>query len=133
MKAFLTGSHVYGTPKPESDIDLVVLVSPADLALIMAAHNASDRNDTDYSGAVTASLKFGKLNLLLETREDRFAIWRLGTSELKTKAPVHRDVAVETFRALRKRFGGASADSETRRDEVAGIIAPSRPPIDLAF
>ena len=28
MRAFLTGSHAYGTPTTNSDIDLVALVSP---------------------------------------------------------------------------------------------------------
>lgn len=129
MTAFLTGSQVYGTPTPESDIDLVVFVSPVDLALIIQAYRqaAGEPATANYDGAVTASLKFGKLNLLLETRADRVAIWQLGTSELKAKSPVVRDVAVETFKGLRKRFIAdlkpATSVLSSAADATNGVIA----------
>lgn len=34
MRAFLTGSRVYGSPKEDSDLDLVIHVSSGDLELL---------------------------------------------------------------------------------------------------
>jgi hypothetical protein len=52
---FITGSHAYGTPRPDSDIDLVTLVNP---------------NDRD------------KLNIIACCSKARFDVWKEGTEKL---------------------------------------------------
>lgn len=62
--SFLTGSYAYGTPKPESDIDLVVLVTATEAAKLAGIQIQEDAVLSDYYGRTkTHSLRFGKLNL----------------------------------------------------------------------
>lgn len=84
-RAFLTGSFAYGTPRktgPEaqqSDIDLVVLLSEEDMEdLRYMADNRTGSGARD-----SLSLRFGKLNLICECREDKYDAWRNGTKALK--------------------------------------------------
>lgn len=68
MNAFLTGSRVYGKVKPDSDIDLVVLLDHDSAEII---RKLSD----DPIGPV----RFGSLNLIICTDETMFMAWKLGT------------------------------------------------------
>ena len=90
--AFLTGSRVYGVPKNDSDIDLVVLVSAEDA---VALTKMADRSDTtaeqEYEGGI--SLHFGKLNLICETNPEKVKKWRAGTDLLQKIKPVSRTTA----------------------------------------
>ncbi len=94
MNSFITGSHAYGTPRPNSDIDLVVLVSKQDSELLWNSKNEDSK-----------SPRFGpKLNLLIFVVEDegavlRFEKWRDVTLELMARAPVTREEAVEAFKS----------------------------------
>lgn len=123
MKAFTTGSRVYGEPTADSDIDLVVLTSPgvitalAELADkevpafgLAAPGGASDPGPADSPAGVTASLKFGRLNLICVADLIAYAVWRKGTIELAKRAddtgkPVPRNEAVVHFRALQVLHG----------------------------
>lgn len=91
MNAFVTGSRVYGTPRPESDIDLCVVVSEHDLALL------SERADED-PGSGGHSLRFGKLNLIVLGQRS-FEAWQEATNELVAMKPVTREKAVELIKA----------------------------------
>jgi hypothetical protein len=75
MNAFICGSRAYGTPRPDSDVDLVVLVSAADMLKLAELSECANPNIT----------RFGRLNLIPVTSEIEFAAWRLGTEELCRK------------------------------------------------
>jgi hypothetical protein len=70
MKAFLTGSHVFGRPGPQSDIDLCILVDPG------LANQLRDMSES------TNTVRFGKLNLILCESDLEFATWKMSTERL---------------------------------------------------
>jgi hypothetical protein len=83
---FLTGSRAYGTPRPDSDHDLVVLVTQEQVEAL------AQRADSVKS----VSLRFGEYNLLCCTTHQHLA-WQRGTAALIARAPVTRDEAVAEF------------------------------------
>jgi hypothetical protein len=113
FNSIVTGSVAYGRPEKNSDVDLVILCSPADLdRLAKYADSTFDlrqKPDSDPgSGAekgLTASLRFGKLNVIVTTDLIAFGVWVEGTRELKSRAPVGREAAVAHFRELREKHG----------------------------
>ena len=102
--AFLTGSRAYGTPREDSDIDLVVLVDEMELIHLMHLAELVESCECPASdaGPDAASIRFGKLNLIAVTTEHHWEIWRNGTIDLIARKPVTRDEAVEHFHKLRK-------------------------------
>lgn len=99
MNAFITGSQIYGTPTPDSDVDLVVLMEPDagfDLATLFGAE--IERGKNNYPGAQFLA---GSLNIILCTDTDEFDIWQRGTCELEARKPVTRDEAKAHFAKLR--------------------------------
>ena len=104
MHSFITGSRAYGTPRPDSDIDLVVLVSPDDLAKLVEL--SDKQSDFGHPGGVHyedgCCLRFGPLNLICVTYPLHFETWKKGTEELVYKKPVTREVAVETLKRYRQ-------------------------------
>ena len=108
--AFLTGSRVYGTPTVKSDIDMVVLLSPAELELLREyaddpGHRCPSMLEDNAAGddSPTGSFMFGKLNLIVTTSRTRYMQWREGTQTLIARKPVTRDEACELFREIRVR------------------------------
>lgn len=102
LAAFVTGSHAYGTPHEESDIDLVVLVSEADLNRLMIV-GTQDETVREYRKKTWGTpLRFGGLNLLCCTTEAQYRTWRKGTAMLKQRKPVTREQAVTQFDLLRE-------------------------------
>ncbi len=95
MRSFMTGSRVYGTPRPDSDVDLVVLVSPEDAAIL------GDNNQDTRGSAQT--LQYGNLNLIALIDDvdgngrKQFDIWRTVTDSLIKRAPVTKEEAVKAF------------------------------------
>jgi predicted nucleotidyltransferase len=67
MKAFLTGSHIYGNPTGDSDIDLVIRIEDGAFDQLLS-----------QSDSGTLPLKFGKLNLIAARTDEDFAGWLLG-------------------------------------------------------
>lgn len=108
-KAFITGSHAYGIPHKDSDIDLVVLLTQEDLAkLEIGCDPPKDEDEENRQAYITAGgmpLRFGKLNLIATTEPAQFEIWKRGTRALKKQAPVSRAFAVKFFRILRAKAG----------------------------
>ena len=82
--SFLTGSRAYGNPREDSDIDLAVLLSSEELQQL---RNHASRNENEsahpemrvYKGA---SLRFGKLNLLVFTDEQQYLAWQVATQSM---------------------------------------------------
>lgn len=108
--SFLTGSRVYGTPREDSDIDLVVLVSHAEIDLL---HKLSE-NSTDIKvctsdiehGLSSGSFKFGQINLIAVTKKEHYEIWKRGTEDLckiagERGSPITREEACKHFKELR--------------------------------
>jgi len=83
---FLTGSHAYGTPGADSDIDMVVWAEDEALRKLLVG--------SGYP------VRFGKLNIIICDNEADWNIWVKGTEALKRNAPVDRETAVELFQAL---------------------------------
>lgn len=101
MLSFITGSRAYGKPRPDSDIDLVVFISPQDANKLAAIEPQPNKDIVDYYGKTkTMNLRFGKLNLLACTDKSRFLEWHKGTRLLKAQAPVERDAAIEMFEKI---------------------------------
>jgi hypothetical protein len=86
MKAFLTGSRAYGTPRADSDWDLVVLAE-------------SDEVERELRAAV------GKLDLITCVDEKEYECWKRGTEVLRCVRPCTRKQAVATFKRLWKEAG----------------------------
>jgi hypothetical protein len=105
MKSFLTGSRVYGTPKPESDIDLCVLLTYDEIEKL---REFSDTKLPASRSPSSVSLRFGKLNIIATDDEKVFAEWRLGTSILEALRTVTKDFAIATFNSIRKMGSVAS-------------------------
>lgn len=100
--AFVTGSVIYGEPQEGSDIDLVVLCDE-DSAKGLMHYCDEPKCWDDYCGiddgeGVTASIRFGCLNIILHTSERKYQAWKDGTEELKGQRPVTREQAVECIK-----------------------------------
>lgn len=104
MSAFITGSHAYGEPRPESDIDLVLyMTSDAAWALEKLSDKPDSKAEEDvidaYAGMGGKCLRFGKLNLLIFSNKKVYRMWRKGTRLLESKArrqhPVTRGFAIK--------------------------------------
>lgn len=83
---FLTGSHAYGIPHADSDIDMVVWAEDTVLRELLVGAGFP--------------VRFGKLNIILCDNEADWIIWKTGTEALKKIAPVDRDEAVAFFQSL---------------------------------
>lgn len=104
-KSFITGSYAYGTPTKDSDIDLVVLVSQETIEKLRKLKDDKFKlaeSSSGYKLSESAVMQFGKLNLLCVTSKKAFKTWKIGTEVLRSKSPVTREEAVDTFKKLRK-------------------------------
>jgi len=113
MRSFITGSRVYGTPTEKSDTDLVILTDQATVDLLCSLFGTEEdqalakktTQDPEYLEGLSASIKVGKLNLLLCVHEHHYDIWLRGTRQLQAIAPVTRAQAVTLFDVLRGKPG----------------------------
>lgn len=89
MSAFLTGSRAYGTPREDSDWDLVVCC------------NTDTMWQLKYNGDLKSPYKptrFGNLNLIVVDDVEKFKKWKRVTEELKALGrPVPKDEAKAAF------------------------------------
>jgi len=94
-RAFMTGSRVYGTPKPDSDYDLVVDIDPETAKDIRKAAGVKEGEP----------VRFGALNLILTTSEAEYDAWLDATAECvdrrNSKGPLTRDEAIAIHRQVR--------------------------------
>lgn len=100
MKALFTGSRVYGTPRADSDLDMVLLVSKEEHELLKELCDSPGRSDRKTS----SSFKFGMLNIIAVENPKDYKAWRIGTKKLKRIAPVTRASAVKEFEFHKKRL-----------------------------
>jgi predicted nucleotidyltransferase len=122
FQAFVTGSYAYGQPRADSDIDLVIFVDKGNDLSLLERHGDSP-SDTDepglredYIAAGGTPVRFGKLNIIVCDCEAYFEVWRRGTEELKLRAPVSRDDAIEHMRQLRKAAGFHVPEPRNKND-----------------
>lgn len=99
--AILTGSRVYGSPKPNSDVDLVLLMTgpQANALAVFADQDPGPKHSQSASGF---SLRFGRLNLIIETDPVKFEVWVRGTEQLTAMKPVTRSQAVALLDFLQR-------------------------------
>ena len=83
MKAFITGSHEYGKPKSDSDVDLVIFVN----------HLTKERL-IELSDTGKMPCKFGKLNLIFATTEEEYGAWLLGKNLCYVRKPLTKEQAI---------------------------------------
>ncbi len=80
MLSFITGSRAYGCPTDKSDIDLVIRCDDA------TAHLLRELSDTvqqlQEHRDRQQQVRFGRLNLIVCTTDEQFAVWRLGTTNM---------------------------------------------------
>lgn len=98
MTAFVTGSHAYGTPREDSDLDLVVLVSPADLAILNAVLGTPPPEGVSKT-EVSTSFKIGSVDLITFVDAPAFEAWRGANQALIARKPVTRETAVTEIKA----------------------------------
>lgn len=108
---FITGSHAYGTPNENSDVDLVVLMDES------VMHNIKDlleipRIDpkTGYPNPIYA----GNLNIIAVHTDLEYDAWQNATNYLKSRRPVSREFAI------------AYIKEEKRKLRVHGDYPPSK-------
>lgn len=70
--AFITGSRAYGNPRPDSDIDLVVRMDEATLAILRLLNESGNDN----------VIRFGNLNIIPALSDADYAVWVVGTKQL---------------------------------------------------
>jgi len=103
MKAFLTGSHAYGAPTSESDVDLVVLVTEAEAAVLR-----------EQSETKQIPHRYGNLNLIILTDVLEYNAWATFTKDMQTQRedtgqPVTKEEAKAAFMPRRIRCGSGGA------------------------
>ncbi len=110
MNAFLTGSRVYGRPREDSDVDMVVRVDISTARVLYSlsdtfdAAKFADETDPDYGGI--GVVRFGKLNLILCTDDDQYTAWRMGTrAMMKEGGKFTREMAVNVIKAQLMKIG----------------------------
>lgn len=109
-KSFATGSRVYGKPRKDSDIDLVVLVDQFTMELLLDLADEDVQSNNGYDPADARCLRFGKLNLLCCMSVKHFDIWKKGTDILvarrnRRQTPVLREEAISFLSWFREKNG----------------------------
>ena len=92
MKAFVTGSRVYGTPTKESDLDLVIFCG-ADTSVMLMDHDEVSQNEDAHVSAYQ-SVRFGRLNIILCGNEKEYSKWLRAKERCVQERPVTRKRAI---------------------------------------
>lgn len=110
MPAFLTGSRAYGKPSDGSDVDLVVFVGDERSMTVLESLQERPAVEGNASGGApvqgqSASLRFGRLNVIAVTDPAKYRAWLVGTRQLvdeyrRTGVAVERARAVALFKSL---------------------------------
>lgn len=126
MYAFLTGSHRYGEPTEESDIDLVVYMDPRQVATLRRELCGEDPATVSED----APIRYGKLNIIVCTTHRKWLAWATGTEELMVRkerssmGSVTRNLAVTVFDSIRYHLGlgpfngDSGALTEEEKEEI---------------
>ena len=101
--AFLTGSRRYGTPRRNSDIDLVVLIEEPQTINVLVSNSNTKLNSEMSQEFGSVPFKFDNLNLIVCTTQKQFDAWTKGTKECVEKVrsggkSLTRDEAIAIIR-----------------------------------
>lgn len=99
-RSFRTGSTVYGTPTPASDIDVVVCVEDDIIETLFEADSLHQFIEAEEYNDGSISIRVGKLNLILIESEGEFERWRTATEKLKKVRPVSKHDAKRFFQTF---------------------------------
>lgn len=94
MKSFITGSHAYGKPTSDSDIDLVIFVDQETKDKLI-----------ELSDTGKMPCRFGKLNLIFTTNEEEYGAWLLGKILCKKEFGLNKKDAFQLHERARDLFG----------------------------
>lgn len=98
MNAFITGSRAYGTPRSDSDIDVVVRIEQPEIdKLKRLGIIGFTTPNNQYDIRSGCQFRTGPLNLICIPDDNYFAAWKRGTEELAGRRPVTRDDAIAHF------------------------------------
>lgn len=101
---FSTGSRVYGTPREDSDLDIVILTDSEGLEALCAEFEPHPEA-TDYSDAITSltgpSEMGYEINYIVTTDPVMFQMYKLARKLCLAVAPVTREIAVGIHEVLR--------------------------------
>lgn len=92
MEAYITGSRAYGTPRDNSDIDLVIACRTDDISTLWEFTEAND-----------GRCAYGLLNLVVFNLDKpdevkRYESWKAAHDRLVARSPVTKDDAIKEFR-----------------------------------
>jgi hypothetical protein len=111
---FITGSWMYGSPRPDSDIDLVL--PPMDTHPTLG-RPAMYQQLISNSDNAAQPIKYGKLNLILCSTQKQYDLWKQGTIELRSRSivfgPIARQAAIDHFDALFESHGLSKSTSDS--------------------
>lgn len=98
---FLTDSHAYGTPRPDSDVDVCIYLdcSNSSDALVDFEQRFGGLKQLNNEGT-RFSAYCGRLNFIVFTDPDLYDLWLKVTNELIAQKPVTREVACAAFNAV---------------------------------
>jgi predicted nucleotidyltransferase len=111
MKSFITGSHVYGKPHKNSDIDLVIYCDAE-----------TEQQLLELSNTGNYPIKFGKLNIIVAETEQQYQAWFEGRRKcLIAKAEnnnkgLDKETCIKIHDEVRK-FLGVSYGNQSERQE----------------
>jgi len=100
MRAFLTGSQIYGNPSPESDVDLVIFTDQETVDKLV-----------ELSDNKSFPIKFGRLNLIITKNEAEYTTWYaakkvcLESKLIDSVLGYSRDTAVTIHKNMMKMMG----------------------------
>lgn len=102
-KPFLTGSRVYGTPRHDSDWDVVFLMSPEEAVLLGKVAKGHIRGLSKLDEGLEMS-KYGhpciyykEWNFIFVKDIEMYQAWKEGTDYLAKMAPVSKEIACTLF------------------------------------
>lgn len=106
MRAYITGSRAYGTPREDSDIDLVIACGTSDLFALWAVVEHT-------------KLMFGRLNLVafnvdIPEEAARYERWLSVHNSLVARRPVTKEEAIAAFREADAESAYLEKDSDAR-------------------
>lgn len=110
---FVTGSRAYGSPKKDSDLDLVIIIENEQILSLLK----------EISDTPDKSLRFGKLNIIA-CNERAYDQWKEGTELLKKISPVTREQAIRVFEKLgvSSMYDGTKTTGQLSPERIEPII-----------
>lgn len=106
--AILTGSKVFGIPRPDSDTDLMIYMREDDAKKLASLEPASVCNSESegYGTSVERLVfRFGNLNLTVCCNLDQYEAWAAAHAEAVARSPLSKQECGEIFVATRQKLG----------------------------